>query len=557
MSTRPDVIVIGSGISGGYAAKTLTEGGMHVLMIERGPQVDHGDYPTEGKEPWEMAERGLSSRVAREAEYGAGYSDEIDDYNAHFFATQASAPFETAPEKPFRWVRGHQLGGRSLTWGRGVPRWAAGDFRANATDGLGTSWPIGYEDVAPWYDRVEAFIGVSGADDGLAHWPSGTFQPPFALNAMEQHMREAIRAAFPGRALIAPRIANLTRPIDNRGACQARYQCSRGCSFGAYFSTQSTTLPAAEATGRLTLMTDSRVTHLLQSPTGRVIGVVGRNRRTGESFRIEATAVVLAASALSSVQILMNSRAPANPMGLGARSSALGRYIMDHPMCQVAVGEHDGLTENYIRGRRPMGTVMPRFQNIDGKTEDFARGYFYSVATWRAGWSAAMARPGFGAAFKKSLNRPGPWRAGFLAFAECLPYHHNHITLGDKLDEDGMPIVRIDMAYSANEHALIRHARREATAMLSVAGFRILSEDDVPGPPGMSIHEMGGARMGEDPRTSVTDRWSRLHDAPNVVVADGAVMASSACQNPSLTYMALAARACSRLAADIRDSVLA
>jgi len=550
-----DVVVVGSGISGGWAAKTLTEAGLKTLMVERGPAVVHGaGYVTENKEPWDFPWRGAQGSAELRQAFGASYSGEISEANRHFFATQASAPFRTPAGQPFHWIRGHQLGGRSLTWGRGVPRWSPADFGANAKDGHGTAWPVTYADIAPWYDLVETFIGVSGARDGLAHWPDGIFQPPFALNAMEEHLRASIQTRFPDRRLIAPRLANLTQPIGTRGTCQARDQCSRGCSYGAYFSTQSSTLPAAEATGRLMVQTDTIAEKLLTNERGdRVTGLVCIDTRTGARTVVNARSFVLAASAFSSVHLLLNSRSSAHPEGLGGNNRQLGRHVMDHVMCSSASGVHQGLQDDYYRGRRPIGTVLPRFQNLSGQTEDFTRGYFYSVATWRAGWSAALDRPGFGAQFKASLGKPGPWKSSFLAFGECLPNTENRITLGHESDRFGTPLLKIQMRFGENEERMMRHARREAKAMLIAAGFAPIAESEIPESPGMAVHEMGGARMGFDPRTSITNARSRLHAANNVAIVDGAVMASSACQNPSLTYMALAARACTYLALDVKE----
>lgn len=557
VSSRPDVIVVGSGLTGGWAVKTLTDAHLRVLLIERGPEIDHGSYPTEHKEPWQMQYLGSKPDELLRADFGASHSRAIDEYNEHFFVREADAPYDYSSETPFKWIRGHQLGGRSLTWGRGVLRWAQRDFEANRLDGHGLPWPLSYDDLRPWYEKVETFAGVSGNDDELPHWPAGQYQPPFELNALDLHIRNVLQEAYPDRTITAPRLANLTVSKNGRQKCAARDRCSRGCSLGAYFSTNSAILPAARQTGLLQTLTDTRVVRIsLSSATGRPNGVVAISERTGKPRLIEAKAIVLAASAFSSVHILLNTRSELYPNGLGGGSGLLGRYLMDHVLCDSATGRYPGLNDAFYLGRRPGGPVIPRFRNLGRDRSSFLRGYFFSAATWREGWTRRITEQGFGLGFERSIGIPGSWRASLAAFGECLPYPENFATLSHKQDRYGVPLLKIHVAFGANEQSIAQDAMLEGKTMLERAGFADISGSDKMETPGSAIHEMGGACMGFDPSRSVTTPWSRLHGEPNVVIADGSVMCSSACQSPSLTFMALAARACSKLAADVRNGRL-
>lgn len=555
-----DAVVVGSGMTGGWAALELTRRGLRVLMLERGRHVEHGrDYPTENRAPWEMAYRGLGDAFP---DQGAVHSNAIrlvnelvNEYNAHFFARFSDAPYQTAHDAPFNWIRGHQLGGRSITWSRQSLRWGPQDFLANARDGHGLPWPIDYRELEQWYAHIEAGIGVSGATDGVDCFPDGTFQPAMELTAFERHFAEVLSARFPGRRLIAPRTANLTAPVEGRGICAHRDQCSRGCSLGAYFSSLSSTLPLARATGRLEIRTDTLVEALEMDPAGgRARGLRVVDVRTGKRELIGAPAVMLCASAFSTLQILLNTRRVNGMPDFGGLM--LGRYIMDHPKTVAATGLYSGLDHRVSQGRRSSSPIVPRFQNVGDDRRAFVRGYFYNLIAFRLGWSRGAFLPGIGAQFKHSLSRPGAWGVGLPAFAECLPYADNSVSLHEtQTDRFGIPQLVIRLTYRENEQAMLEDARREAASMLRAVGVTLLSTSARAGTPGNSAHEMGGAAMGEDPMRSVTDPCGRLHAASNVVIGDGAVMNSSACQNPSLTYMALAARAANRLADRIQAGV--
>jgi choline dehydrogenase-like flavoprotein len=549
-----DVIVVGSGITGGWAAKELTERGLKVLLVERGRNIEHRTgYKTEMLAPWELPFHGRGNADLWDQRYPVQQSNgHMDEWTEAYWVDDVDNPYQSG-EQEFRWYRGYHLGGRSLMWGRQSYRWSDIDFSANGTDGHGSDWPIRYRDLAPWYDRVEEFIGVSGAREGLEQLPDGHFQPPMQLNAVEAHMRETIGRQFPGRVVTIGRVANLTeaKPELGRAQCQRRAICSRGCSYGAYFSTQSATLPAAQATGNLTLLTDSMVERLDYDPASkRLRGVSVLDTRTRQRSRVSARAVFLCAGSFNSVALLLRSASDAFPNGLANSSGVLGRYIMDHANTLGAVGVIPGFEDHYYYGNRPTGIVIPRFVNLDNKNEKIVRGYSFQGGAYRAGWTRGKQQAGLGTTFKESLRGPGDWKFVLTTFAECLPRYGNRITLDDAhTDAYGAPQLRIDMRFGDNELALLADAKREATAMIEKAGGRVLFGSDTPNPPGSAIHEMGGARMGRDPADSVLNANNQAHDVPNLFVTDGAAMASSACQNPSLTYMAITARAAS-LAAD-------
>lgn len=555
-----DVIVVGSGITGGWAAKELTEAGLTVLMIERGRKIEHQvDYDTELKAPWDMPFRGLGDAALYREQYP------VQMLNRHFtefteghFVNDAKNPYDTAPGTDFTWFRSYQLGGRSLTWGRQCYRWSDYDFGANKRDGHGTDWPIRYADLAPWYDKVEEFIGVSGAAEGLKQLPDGKFQPAMALNVVEAALRTRIRAKWPERCLTIGRTANLTeaKPDEGRSYCQNRDICARGCSYGAYFSTQSSTLPAAKKTGRLTLITDAQVEAVdYDAASRRVTGV--RYIDTNTNLRQSATArlVFLNAGAFNSVHLLLNSASEAMPNGLANSSGVLGTHIMDHANTLSAMAIIPGFEAHTTFGNRPTGAVIPRYRNMDvmdgiGHT----RGYSFQGGALQSTWTQGKRMVGIGAGFKEKLRHPGPWRAVLVAFADCVPRASNRLTL-DALHRDprGVPQLKIEFAFGAEEHAALAQAKADAVEMLTAAGGHVIVALDQPGAGGTAIHEMGGARMGWDPATSVLNRWSQAHDVPNLFVTDGAQMSSTACQNPSLTYMALTARACNAAVRMLRE----
>ncbi|MEE3623557.1 GMC family oxidoreductase [Nitrospirillum sp. BR 11752] len=556
-----DAIVVGSGITGGWAAKELTQKGLKVLMVERGRMIEHGaGYTNETKAPWEMPFRGLGDAARWAKDYAIQKGNrEFDEWTEDHFVNDRENPYTHPEDQPFTWYRSYQLGGRSLTWGRQCYRWSDYDFGANKADGHGTDWPIRYKDLAPWYDHVEDFIGVSGAKEGLPQLPDGRFTPPMALNVVEAHVRQSVAASHPGRCVTIGRVANLTAEREGRALCQYRSICARGCSYGAYFSTQSSTLPAAQATGNLTLMTDSLVEGVdYDTRTRRATGVRVLNVKTGQRTTHTARLVFLCAGAFNSVTLLLRSASADQPNGLANSSGVLGRYIMDHATSLSGVALMPGFEGHTTFGNRPNGIIVPRFRNLETRDgQGFTRGYSFQGGALQSAWVRGRHQAGIGAEFKNGLRGPGPWRMIFVAFAESLPRAENRITLDTaRTDPHGAPLQRIEFRHGDNERAALADAAREATAMLTAAGGRMLVSLDQPGPGGSAIHEMGGARMGADPKTSVLNAHNQAHDVANLFVTDGAAMASSACQNPSLTYMALTARACEAAVSKLKSGAL-
>ena len=554
-----DAIVVGSGITGGWAAKELTERGLKVLMIERGRKVEHqADYENETKAPWDLPYRGVGDpQVMKDYANSVPFSNE---WNYQFFVNDTANPYQTPKEAPFDWVRGYQQGGKSLIWGRQCYRWSDLDFGANKRDGNGHDWPIRYADIAPWYDHVESFVGVSGSTEGLSQLPDGKFQPPMALNHLEKVFKAKIEADHPGRKLIIGRTANMTqdKPELGRTRCQYRNICSRGCSYGAYFSTQSATLPAAVATGRLTVINDSRVVGVDYDPaTKRATGVRIVNETTKATATHKARIIFLCAGTLNTVQLLLLSRSESFKNGLGNNRDRLGRGIMDHAMAFVAATVPGHLDREYF-GWRPTGFYIPRFRNATEPKEGMLRGYGIQGAAVRAGWQRGLGAGGIGKELKDELRQMGGWSVLLVPFAECLPRDTNRATLDETgTDKVGLPQLHIDMRWSDNELALVRDGAAEGAAMLEAMGGKIVYRFDKPSKaPGGAIHEMGGAAMGNDPESAVINAFSQMHDVANVFVTDGAAMASSACQNPSLTYMALTARACANAVSMLKEGKL-
>ncbi len=552
MNEPYDAIVVGSGITGGWAAKELCERGLRTLVLERGRHVEHGkDYVTEWLQPWQLAHRGRGEPQLYERDYpiqSKNYA--FGEATRHFFVNDREHPYVTPDDKPFRWIRGYQLGGRSLIWGRACWRWSDLDFSANARDGHGVDWPIRYRDLAPWYDHVERFIGVSGERLGLPHLPDGEFLPPWQMNCAEQAVKQRLERAFPGRRMTITRVANLTQGggHQGRGQCQARNQCARGCSFGAYFSSLSATLPAARKTGRLTVVTDAIVHSVIYDERkDRAVGVRVIDTKTKGAREYFGRLIFLCASTLGTAQILLNSRTPRFSTGLANSSGQVGHNLMDHISKAGARGVVPGLMDKYVYGRRPTGTYIPRFRNL-GVTREarvgFLRGYGIQAAAGREGWSRGAAEPGLGVALKRRLREPGPWRITLQGYGECLPRHENYVDLDPAhTDQWGLPLLRVHCAWSENERAIREDVKTQGAEMLEAAGCREVETWDDDGPPGFSVHEMGTARVGRDPQTSVLNGHNQTHDVPNLFVTDGACMASSSCVNPSLTYMALTARA--------------
>jgi choline dehydrogenase-like flavoprotein len=548
-----DAIVVGSGITGGYAAMELTKKGLRTLVLERGPMVRHiADYPTASTPPWGAEyPRGQLPPQVLDAVYPmqkrTGYA--VTEYSKHFFVKDHEDPYTETQR--FDWIRGYHVGGRSLTWGRQTYRHSDLDFEANAKQGIGTDWPIRYADLAPWYDRVETFIGVSGQAEGLPQLPDGNFQPPMEMNCVERAFKAKSEARYPERRVTMGRAAHLTAPTAEqtalgRGKCQNRNLCVRGCPFGAYFSSNSATLVAAERTGNLTIRPNSIVTALIEDPkVKRADGVRVLDAETGEEIEFHAKVIFLCASSIASAWILLNSASRRHPNGFGNESDQVGRNIMDHHLGVGAGAQVEGFEDMYYSGRRPNGIYVPRFRNLgDTATarKDYIRGFGYQGGAARAGWDRGM--DGVGAARKTALSQPGPWGIRLGGFGEILPYADNRMTLNkDVKDKHGLPSVDFNVSIRENEKAMRKDMMAAAAEMLEAAGFKNVTQADGDYGPGLGIHEMGTARMGRDPKTSVLNAYNQMWEAKNVFITDGSAMASAACVNPSLTYMALTARA--------------
>ncbi|MBE7170713.1 MAG: GMC family oxidoreductase [Williamsia sp.] len=541
-----DAIVVGSGISGGWAAKELTEKGLKVLMLERGRNVEHvKDYVNATKGPWEFPHRGLrTSQMNRE--YPVLKRDyPLNEINLNYWANEKDAPY--VEEKRFDWFRGYQVGGRSLMWGRQSYRFSDLDYEANAKDGIAIDWPIRYKDMAPWYDYVERFAGISGSKEGLPQLPDGQYLPPIEMNCVEKDVAARIKQHYKGqRSMIAARVANLTAPHEGRTNCQFRNKCWLGCPFGAYFSTQSATLPAAMKTGNLTLRPFSIVKELIyDKDTKKAKGVRIIDAQDNKTYDYFSKIVFLNASTLNSTWILMNSATDIWPDGLGSSSGELGHNLMDHHFRAGANGNAEGYDDKYYFGRRPGAIYIPRFRNLPGgEKRDYIRGFGYQGAASRQGYDREIAEMSIGADFKDALSEPGPWVMGLTGFGETLPYHENHIRLDkDKKDKWGLPVLAINCEFKDNENKMRHDMMEDAREMLEAAGLKNVETYDRGSYPGMGIHEMGTARMGKDPKTSVLNEHNQVWDAKNVFVTDGACMVSAACVNPSLSYMAFTARA--------------
>jgi choline dehydrogenase-like flavoprotein len=540
-----DAIVVGSGISGGWAAKELTEKGLRVLVLERGRNVEHiKDYVNATKGPWEYAHRGGRTRAMEELYPVLKRDYPLNEKNLSFWASDKDSPYTEV--KRFDWYRGYQVGGRSLMWGRQSYRWSDFDFEANVRDGTAVDWPIRYADLAPWYDHVERHAGISGSQEKLPQLPNGQFQPAMPLNCGEELVAGRLAKLFDGRRRIIPgRVANLTQGKPGRSACQYRDACWLGCPYGAYFSTQSSTLPAAAKTGRLTLKPFSIVSEVLYDPDRkRATGVRVLDAVTEQTTDYTAPVIFLCASTINSTWLLMRSATNVWPGGLGSSSGALGHNLMDHHFRVGAEGRLDGLEDKYYYGRRPNGFYIPRYQNLFGDKRNYLRGFGYQGGAGRDGWSRAVAELGVGGQFKDAMSQPGGWGIGATAFGEMLPNHNNTVSIDQtKKDKWGLPVVKIDCATGENERLMRRDMAVDMAEMLEQSGVKNVRMYDGGYFPGMGIHEMGTARMGRDPKTSVLNANNQVWDAPNVFVTDGSCMTSAACQNPSLTYMALTARA--------------
>ena len=556
-----DAIVIGTGISGGWAAKELCESGLKTLVLERGRMVNHiADYPTANLDPWDMELRNNISAEdkARQLKQSrTGYTTKFE--SKHWFVDDLKHPYNET--KRFDWMRGYHVGGRSITWGRQSYRLSDLDFEANKKDGHGVDWPIRYKDISPWYDYVESYIGVSGENLGLSQLPDGVFQPPMELNCVEEHLKKQLSKNYDDRLLTIGRTAhiNSSKAYKGRSKCQYRARCRRGCPFGAYFSSNSSTLPAAELTGNMTLRPNSIVHEIIyDADLKEATGVKVIDTETKETFVFNAKIIFCCASSMATTSILLQSKSDRFPNGLGNDSGELGHNIMDHHLGAGASGKFEGFHDKYYKGRRPTGIYIPRFRNLGDsltKNKDFLRGYGYQGGAGRGPISEHVAELAYGAEYKEKILEPGEWRMGLGGFGECLPNHDNKMTLDyDKIDDWGLPTITFDAEWKENELIMRVDMIQQASEMLEKGGFRDIKTFNNLAAPGIGIHEMGTARMGRNPKTSILNAHNQIHSVPNVYVTDGACMTSSGCQNPSLTYMALTARAANHAAKQFKNS---
>jgi choline dehydrogenase-like flavoprotein len=540
-----DAIVVGSGISGGWAAKELTEKGLKVLLLERGRNIEHiKDYVSANKEAWDFPHRGKRTQQMIKDYPNLKRDYPLNEMNLDFWCKDTEHPYTEV--KPFYWFRGYHVGGKSLTWGRQSYRWSDTDFEANAKDGHGVDWAVRYKDIAPWYDHVEKFAGISGNKDGLAVLPDGQFLPPMDMTCVEKDVAARIKAHYKGeRSMIIGRTANLTVPHEGRTNCQFRNKCWLGCPFGGYFSTQSSTLPAAEKTGNLTLRPFSIVTKVLyDKDKKRATGVEVLDSETNQTIEYKSKIVFLNAGTLNTSWILMNSATDVWPEGLGSSSGELGHNLMDHHLGNGASGKVDGFEDKYYFGRRANGIYIPRYRNYGNDKRDYVRGFGFQGGGSRQTGGHAIAEYSIGAEFKDAMTEPGGWTMNLGGFGEMLPYHENKISIDkNKKDKFGMHVLSIDCELKDNELKMRKDIVADAVEMLEAAGVKDIKAREGDGTPGKGIHEMGTARMGKDAKTSVVNSHNQVWDAPNVFVTDGAFMTSASCVNPSLTYMAFTARA--------------
>jgi choline dehydrogenase-like flavoprotein len=548
-----DAIVVGSGISGGWAAKELTQKGLKVLLLERGPDVEHiKDYTSANKAPWELSHGDMPTQAQIKQRPMLYKSGALNESNPEFWANEQDNPYTQI--KPYSWRRGYQVGGRSLTWGRQSYRWSDFDFEANLKDGVAVDWPVRYRDIAPWYDYVERFAGISGSLEGLPQLPDGQFLPPMEMNCVEKDVAARLKKIYNDRRrMIIGRTANLTQPLNGRTNCQYRNKCALGCPFGGYFSTQAATLPAATATGNLTVRPWSIVTQILyDKDKKKAKGVEVLDAETKQTYQYTSKIVFLNASTFNSAWVLMNSATDVWPGGLGSSSGELGHNIMDHHVGGGAAGLAEGFEDMYYYGRRANGIYIPRYRNLFGEKREYVRGFGYQGQAGRETWSREIPEIHVGADFKEVLTEPGNWSMSIVSFGEVLPYHENKLILNKQVkDKWGLPTLSIDAELKENERKMEIDMENDAIEMLQKAGLKNVQgfvRRKIIG----ATHEMGSARMGRDPKTSVLNQWNQVWDAPNVFVTDGSFMASSSCVNPSLTYMAFTARAADYAVAELK-----
>lgn len=554
-----DAIVVGTGVSGGWAAKELTEKGLKTLVLDRGRMVKHGEYPTATKAPWELpyANEPTQEDVRRHPIHTRPSFYGITQATKHWFVDDLDNPY--VETKPFDWFRGYHVGGRSLMWGRQSYRFSDIDFEANGKEGVGVDWPIRYADIAPWYDYVENFIGVSGSTEGLAQLPDGQFLPPMELNCVEKEFGGRLSDKFHNRKLIIGRTANLSGPLKHdqspqRATCQYRNQCMRGCPFGAYFSSNSSTLPSAERTGNMTIVPNAIVYEMIyDNAKGKATGVRVLDAETGHHTEYFARVIFLCASTFGTTHILLNSTSSRFPNGFGNDSGELGHNVMDHLFGTGATASVDGHLDRYYSGRRPNGFYIPRYRNIGSDKRPYLRGFGFQGGASRSNWSRLVDQNLIGDELKRAAEEPGPWRLSMGGFGEMLPSHQNFVSLDhNRKDKYGLPALNFDVAHRENERMMAKEIVSDAVEMLTAAGYKDVQPYHTEANVGAAIHEMGTARMGRDPKTSVLNSWNQMHASKNVFITDGSCMVSSACQNPSLTYMALTARAASHAVEELK-----
>jgi choline dehydrogenase-like flavoprotein len=540
-----DAIVVGSGITGGLAAKELTQAGLKVLVLERGRMVEHiKDYPTAMTDPWDLPLRNMVS-LEEKKDYDIQKNLYLFGQDSKdFLVKDSNHPYVQA--KPFNWYRGYQTGGRSLLWSKHCYRLSDLDFEANQKESIGIDWPIRYKDLEPWYDHVEAYVGISGNRDGIPHLPDGNFLPPFEMNSFEKHIRKRLKEAYAERDLIIGRMAVLTQDHNGRQRCHGRNLCHRGCVFGAPYSSNAASLPDAARTGNLTLRPYSIVDSLIYDrEKNKLKGVRIIDTETSESIEYFAKVIFLNGSTLGTTQVLLQSKTPEFPTGMGNSSGVLGHYLMDHHASIGATGNYSKLKDSIYYGQRPASVYIPRFRNVKQNGQPYVRGFAYENWISRLDWTRGFNEIGLGEEWKENLTKPGDWTGYFEAYGETLPEHKNHARLSaDKKDKWGLPLLEIDMQYGDNEMKMRKDMQTSAVEMLTACGLENVQPFDYGATPGSVIHEMGTARMGHDPKTSFLNKWNQSHDVSNLFVTDGSCMPSSPCQNPSLTYMALTARAC-------------
>ena len=557
-----DAIVIGSGISGGWAAKELCEHGLKTLVLERGKNVVHlKDYPTATKNPWDFPHRTYEPLTVTKENPIVSRCYAFSEASQHFFVKDKEHPY--VQDKPFDWIRGYQVGGKSLLWARQTQRWSKFDFEGPGRDGFAVDWPIRYDDIAPWYSHVERFAGIAGNRDGLETLPDGEFLPAWEMNVVEKDMSKRINAHYKDRHVVIGRCAHLTKPNEihkqqGRGQCQARSLCERGCPFGGYFSSNSSTIPWAEKTSNLTLRPDSVVHSIIyDEKKGKATGVRVIDAHTKEATEYYAKIIFVNAATMNTNLVLLNSTSSRFPNGLGNDNGLLGKFVAFHNYRGTLSASMDGYLDSYYYGRRPCAIMMPNFRNVYKQEMDFLRGYMTFYSVMRAGWGHATDGPQIGGGYKEAISEAGPWVVYVQMQGETIPKETNHVSLSkDEKDVWGIPLLKTSVAYDDNDIKSMKDFTAQAEEMLTIAGCKDIRTYDTNQAPGLDIHEMGGVRMGKDPKTSMLNAWNQMHACPNVFVTDGSCMVSTSTQNPSLTFMAITARAANHAVEELKKGNL-